>query len=327
MSAWDGKSQGGLLGYRIFVGTLRYAGIGSAYLLLRFVALYYFFFSSKSNASSTSFFRNRLGMSRWESIRSRYKNYYLFGQTLIDRVAVIAGLGKRFTFDFQGEEHLIDMVKEGKGGMLISAHIGNWEVAGYLLYRVKTKINVVMHEAEHEKIKQLLDKEKGSTVMNIIVLKEDLSHVYAISMALQRGELICMHADRFMPQAKTISIPFLGKEALFPQGPFAIAVGFKVPVSYVFAMKDSNWHYHLSATPAKIYAAQRGEKKEVQVERALYDFVSEAEKKVAEYPLQWFNYYDFWNLEATSSGNPSLQPHQMRTLKHHKEQMHSPQAL
>jgi predicted LPLAT superfamily acyltransferase len=308
MSSWDGKSQTGLWGYKIFVITLRYAGLGSAYLLLRFVAIYYFIFARKSNQACTHYFEDRLGYSKWEAIKARYKNYYIFGQTLIDRVVVMAGLGKRFTFDFDGEEHLIDMVNQGKGGMLISAHIGNWEVAGHLLYRVKTKINVVMHEAETQKIKQFLTKAKGDTTMEIIVIKEDLSHVYNISMALQRGELICMHADRFMPNAKTIQVPFLGKNAPFPQGPFALAVGFKVPVSFVFAMKESPSHYHLSATPSKTYGGIKGGTKEGQVETALHDFVTEAEKVVSHYPLQWFNYYDFWNSPSTTTSHLQAVP-------------------
>lgn len=294
MSSWDGKSQAGLWGYRIFVATLRFAGLRTAYLLLRFVSLYYFFFSKESNKAINIYLKDRLNLEGWESAKARYKNYYVFGQTLIDRVAVMSGLGARFTFDFDGEEYLHQLVKEGKGGMLISAHIGNWEVAGHLLYRVKAKINVVMHEAEHQKIKSFLDKAKGKNTMSVIVIKEDLSHVYDISLALQRGEFICMHGDRFMPWAKTLHTEFLGKNAYFPQGPFALAVGFKVPVCYVFAMKEGDFHYHFSSTPSKIYQTQKGERKEDLVQLALHDFVLEAERTVKNFPFQWFNYYDFW---------------------------------
>ena len=152
-----------------------------------------------------------------------------------------------------------------------------------------------MHVAEHEKIKSYLDKVKGGNTMNIIVLKDDFSHVYEISMALSRGEIICMHGDRFMPWAKTLNIDFLGGPAQFPEGPFALAVSMKVPVSYVFAMKSSFTHYKFSATEPKVYTSSKTVSKSDLVFQAINEFKQEMEKKVCQYPSQWFNYYDFWS--------------------------------
>ena len=152
-----------------------------------------------------------------------------------------------------------------------------------------------MHVAEHEKIKSYLDKVKGGSLMNIIVLKDDFSHVYEISMALSRGEIICMHGDRFMPWSKTITTDFLGQDARFPEGPFALSVSMKVPVSYVFAMKSTFTHYKFSATNPVIYTASKSISKSNLVSLALIEFKTEMEKKLKQYPAQWFNYYDFWS--------------------------------
>ena len=295
MANWDGKSQSGLLGYKIFVLLLRQGGLWPAYILLVFVSLYFSLFSINSSKHIYTYFRNRLGLNSLKSLAFLYQNYFVFGQTLVDRVAVISGFSKKFTYDFDGEEYLHQIVAENKGGILISAHIGNWEIAGHLLYRIKAKIHVVMHVAEHEKIKLYLDKVKGGNSMNIIVLKDDFSHVYEISMALSRGEIICMHGDRFMPWSKTLNADFLGKEARFPEGPFALAVSMKVPVSYVFAMKSTFTHYKFSATKPRIYTATKTITKSNLVSQALNEFKAEMEKKLYHYPSQWFNYYDFWS--------------------------------
>ena len=61
MPAWQGKSKGNTLGYRIFVSVLKTAGVMPAYFMLRFVALYYFLFSwqtSKSTYYSTQDLNN-----------------------------------------------------------------------------------------------------------------------------------------------------------------------------------------------------------------------------------------------------------------------------
>ena len=58
------------------------------------------------------------------SILKIYRNYYVFGQTLLDKIIVMAGIENKFTYDFDGEENLREIVRGGKGGILLSAHVG-----------------------------------------------------------------------------------------------------------------------------------------------------------------------------------------------------------
>ena len=215
----------------------------------------------------------------------------MLGQTILDKIAVFAGLKNQFTFDFDGEENLLAMVAKGKGGILLSAHLGNWEMAGHHLKRINSTINIVMFDGEHEKIKKYLDGLGGKN-FHVILIKDDMSHVYQMGSALAKNELICLHADRFMEGNKTISLKLLGEEALFPAGPFVMSAGFNVPVSVVFSFKETNRHYHYFGSPL----LQRGEeeKKSDFAVRLANEYVKELENKIKAYPEQWFNYYDFW---------------------------------
>ena len=85
-----------------------------------------------------------------------YRNYFVFGQVLLDKIAVMAGFRTKFSFTYEGEQHLRKMVEDGNGGLLISAHIGNFEMAGHMLERLKTTVYIIMFDAEHEKIKDYL---------------------------------------------------------------------------------------------------------------------------------------------------------------------------
>ncbi|MBV4356179.1 LpxL/LpxP family acyltransferase [Pinibacter aurantiacus] len=291
MSSWQGRSKGTPLGYRIFISILKNFGVVPAYLLLRFVAGYYFLFDRKSSKILRSYFRDHLHFSKWKTIGMMYKNYYVFGQGIIDKVVMMANVENQFTFDFDGEENLRSITALGKGGLLLSAHLGNWEIAGHLLKRLETRINIVMYDGEHEKIKQYLEGVTGKRNMNVIVIKDDISHIYAINEALRNNELVCMHADRFVDGNKTVSHEFLGEEARFPLGPFILASTFKVPVSFVYAFKETNKHYHLFSSEPKRYGhLTKGEV----VPALLKDYVEEMERKTKLYPAQWFNYYDFW---------------------------------
>ncbi|MFZ1368900.1 MAG: lipid A biosynthesis acyltransferase [Ferruginibacter sp.] len=291
MPAWQGKSKGTPLGYRIFVWVLKTFGVLPAYFLLRFVALYYFFFSYKASRQIYFLYRHKLGFNRFSSIKKVYTNYYLLGQSIIDKVAVMSGINNNFSFDFDGEENLRKIAAMQKGGILLSAHIGNWDVAGHLFKRLESPINIVLYDGEHEQIKQYLEGVTGKRSVKIIVIKNDLSHIYAISNAFANNELVCMHADRFLEGNKTMTANFLGTPARFPMGPFLLAATFKVPVSFVFALKESTLHYHFFASEIKDYA---GISKESMMHEMLNDFAGEMEMKVKQYPEQWFNYYNFW---------------------------------
>jgi len=292
MSRWEGKSRGNKTGYQIFLWVLKRFGVLPAYFLLRFVVLYYFLFSWRSSRSIYYLYHKKLGYGRMASLFKIYRNYYLLGQSIIDKVVVMSGIKNKFTYNFDGEENLKEIVSRQKGGVLLSAHIGNWDIAGHLFKRLDTRIHIVIFDGEEEQLKKYLAAVTGKKSVNFIVIKDDLTHIYQISGALKNNELVCMHADRFLEGNKTFSANFLGEKARFPMGPFVLAATFKVPVSYVFAVKESNRHYHFFASSIKNY--EQVEKNTV-MQEMLLEFTREMEIKVKRYPEQWFNYYNFWS--------------------------------
>lgn len=293
MPSWQGKSKGTTFGYSIFVAVIKKFGVRPAYALLAVVAFYYFLFSFKTSKIIYGFYRKRLRYGRFSSLLKLYRNYYRLGQTLIDKIAIMSGAAVNFTFNFDGEENLRQITALQKGGLLLSAHIGNWEIAGYLLKRLNTRINIVMFDGEHQKIKEYLKSVTGETTAKIIVIKNDLSHIFEINEALKNNELVCMHADRFVEGNKTIETDFLGSPAKFPLGPFLLAAKFRVPVAFVFALKETTFHYHFFSTEAKDYSMYE---KDESVAQMLKGFAKAMEEKVKTYPEQWFNYYDFWKM-------------------------------
>jgi len=292
MATWQGKTRGGLLGHQIFVFILQYLGLSPAYFLLYFVAFYYFIFSQKSNRFIYSYFRNIHHYSSFKARLAVYRNYYIFGQILIDKVAIYSGLVDKFTFDLEDEKHLAAM---DKGGFMISAHIGNWEMSGKKSDRIEKTMNLLMLDEEHRRIKHYLESVMKERNINVIPLKDDLSHLIAIRQALDKGELIAIHGDRFMPGMKTLTAKFMGKEARFPEGPFYLALRMNAPVSFAFAMKEGPAHYHFYATPPKKYDLPVGKRiSQEHLEPILKDYIEALEMILKKYPEQWFNYYGFW---------------------------------
>lgn len=288
MAKWTGKSKGSLLGYKIFAFTIRKLGLRFSYFLLVFVATYYFLFSWKSSKYIYQYFKNVLKFKRFKAIFSVYKSYYIFGQTLIDRVAISGGMKGKFTYEFDGIEKIKEVQNKKKGGVLISAHVGNFEVSEYFFdnFEKEMQINVVTTDSERKVIKNYLESLSIKSNSKYILIKNDMSHIFDFNRALSDNEFICITGDRYIDGVKSIEADFLGKKASFPAGPFIIASKLKVPVLFVYVMKEKNFHYHLFAREAEVNP------KDEKV--LLNSYINSVTEIINKYPFQWFNYFDFW---------------------------------
>lgn len=292
---WDGQSQAKVLGFKIFVFILNTFGLNPAYFVLRFVSFYYFLFS-KPNKYIRDYFIKVHGYSPLKARLAVYKNNFILGQTIIDKVAVMAGAKDAFKVIHKNGAMLEELSTIGKGGILVSAHIGNWEVAGQGLNRLGTAFNILMYANEKEDVKQYMDGVMKEKKINIIAINEETkSHIIELHKAFSNNELVVMHGDRYREGAKTLTANFFGSPAKFPAGPFIMAAKFGVPLCIVFAVKVDKHTYQFSTEKPIQVERVRGEAQLDKVCQGLLEkYVIEVEKMVKAYPHQWFNYYDFW---------------------------------
>ena len=287
---WQGKSKGNVLGYRIFVFLMKHLGIYAAYSLLVFVAFYYFLTQWQPNKYMYYYFRQRLGFSAPKSVVSLYKSYFTFGQTIIDKIAILAGLEYKFTYEFDGIEHLQHLLDDAQGGVLISAHIGNFEIAEPFFRQIdlNLQISTVSVDMEHSVIKQYIESiSKNKPSNQFIYIKDDMSHIFEINKSIANNKVICLTGDRFVEGMRGIKGKLLQADATFPAGPFLIASRLNAPVLFVYVMKEKNLHYHLYARIAHV--------KKRDTEGLLNAYTESIEQMIQKYPYQWFNYFNFWD--------------------------------
>ena len=289
MAEWKGQSRGTVLGFRIYVFIIKTFGLYASYFVLLFVAAYFIIFSFNSTKSTYYLFRKRLNYSALSSIFQVYKSYFTFGRIQLDRIAIGAGLKKKYSFEFDGIHHINDLLAKKKGGILLTAHIGNFNLAQHFFSDKHDSaiVNLIMTDLEHEEIKNYLESVTGKASIKTIILKDDLSHIFLMNEALKNNELLVFAADRYYKDAKTYTEELLGKPTKFPQGPFKLAVRNQIPVLFVHIMREKDFHYHFYARPSEGMSASP--------KVLLKAYLGDLEGMVRKYPHQWYNYYDFWN--------------------------------
>ncbi|RKS53157.1 hypothetical protein BC962_1403 [Gillisia mitskevichiae] len=289
MAEWKGQSRGTVLGFRIYVFIIKTFGLYASYFVLLFVAAYFIIFSFKSTKSTYYLFKKRLNYSVLNSVFQVYRSYFTFGRIQLDRVAIGVGLKNKFSFEFDGIHHINTLLAKKKGGILLTAHIGNFNLAQHFFSdkHDSAVVNLIMTDLEHKEIKNYLESVTGKAAIKTIILKDDLSHIFLMNDALKKNELLVFAADRFYKDAKTYTEKLLGKPAKFPQGPFKLAARNQIPVLFVHIMREKDFHYHFYA---RSFEGPADSSKEL-----LKAYLRDLEGMVRKYPHQWYNYYDYWN--------------------------------
>lgn len=151
MSSWKGKSKGTPLGYKIFIRLIQIFGVRTAYFFLRFPTTYYYLFAKETKHHLRTFYEKVPTLEKSEINRTIRRNFTYIGEAIVDKFAFLIGKQNKITYTNEGEERLKAFAEKGQALILISAHLGNWEIAGNFLKKVDAEVNVVMFDGEREK--------------------------------------------------------------------------------------------------------------------------------------------------------------------------------
>ena len=168
----------------------------------------------------------------------------------------------------------------------LTAHVGNWELAGRLLaLRSARPTHVVVAEEEVRALKRWVRRD-GDGVRFVPRSAPTVS--LQLVAALRRGEVVAVQGDRALGTRGDALVPFFGRPAPFPLGPFILARALRVPLVPAFCMLDSDRRYAVTV-PEPLTVTAGGE------EDALRTWVALLEDTVRRHPTQWFNFFDVWN--------------------------------
>ena len=278
--------------HRTLIGSLRWLDVRLIYVFTSIFIIPVCLLLNLNHSRTTAYryFRQRLGYGCLRASWYTYVNHCLFAQVVVDRFAVFAG--KRFKLDIDGYEYFQQLELETKGFVILSSHIGCYEVAGYSLISKSKRFNALVFGGEKATVMKGRQKALSEHNIRMIPVREDMSHLFIVNEALSNNEIMSMPADRIVGSAKVVKVNFFGETASLPAGPFSVTTMNGLDALAVNVMKISAKRYKVYVTRLS-YDTQAPRKQQMQQLANCY--VEELERRVRQYPSQWFNFYDFWS--------------------------------
>ena len=292
---WTSRSIGSNLQHNIFYFLIRYFGRRVSYSLLSCVALYYVLFRpairKKANYYLTRRFNTRNPLSK---LLHCYRIYVNLGQALIDRATIgIKGVESIDIVSHNLDKMLV-LIREGHGLILLTAHVGCWQIAMARLCSLNAPVSLLLHREEGDVDLHYFEHTGIAVPFRIIDPLGYMGGVLEMMDVLKKGEVVSIMGDRvFGSDKNTVPVNFLGGKVRFPFSAFKLASATGAPIAVHLSYKSSPASYDFVLDRIIRVPAGLGKS-----EKAFYPYVAQfaeaLESYTKQYPYQFFNFYDMW---------------------------------
>ena len=291
--AWQTQEERGSRGLiRFIVWVALRLGHSAGRSLLIPICLYFLIFSIQARRASAGYLRRVLG--RAPTFIELFRHYHCFASTLLDRPYFLTGRFAPYDIRVHGEEVISVIHGSGRGGVLLGAHIGSFEVLrcfantrGWLDLRVMMEMDV------SRRTDAILHELNPSYAEHVISLGRPDSAIRAYD-CIADGAFVGILADRNTRSGKYVTVPFLGQEAMFPKGPMMLAAAAKCPVVAVFGIYRGNRRYDIYFEQLCEEVPDDYRTNPDTIPALVTDFAGLMEMRCKDAPYNWFNFFDFW---------------------------------
>lgn len=316
MSHWSAqKERGSIVGMQILIFVYRLAGRRFFKILLLPVMLYFFLVNKRARSASHAFLSRAFAaqthghsLTRKPTWRTSFQHFMQFGDAMLDKLAAWMGNIPATQIDFPEQTLLVDLIRSGRGALLIGSHLGNIELARAVAHGaghlpVQTKVQAVVFTEHAQKFQRMLRAINPEAEDNIIAVN-DIGPDTAVKLqqCIAEGQLLVIVGDRTPVHShnRTVDAEFLGASAPFSQGPFILASLLECPVYLFFCLREGDrFHIYLEHFADRVRLPRTSRTQTTRAYAQAYATRLGYYATLA--PLQWFNFFDFWAPQAAST--------------------------
>ena len=226
-----------------------------------------------------------------EAVRRTFIHYakYLVDYTRMDRLREDDFYG--LVHEFSGQEYIDQALAQGKGALILTGHLGNWEMGGVFLTLLGYSLNIITAPDLGPRLHAYRVRMRQGQKIKVITMKDALASSIDALRALKANELVALLGDRAL-FGRGIPVTFFGQKVFFPGGPALLAYLSGAALIPTFVLMGPKNKYRCLAT-MPIPLQGTGDR-----DRDLAEQTQRIAKVMEEFirsnPDQWFTFYDFF---------------------------------
>ncbi|AND70162.1 hypothetical protein ATSB10_27080 [Dyella thiooxydans] len=271
------------------------------------ITAYFYLRRAPERQASKQYLARVLG--RPPTRREVFDHLWCFAAITLDRVYLLARGDDDFVVETDGLDLLDAHIAKRQGVLLIGSHLGSFEALRALsTRRPEVSLRVVLDKQKTPAMTALLEAlapEIGAGVID--ASRDGTSITLAMAEACQAGSLVALLADRGREHEALHHVPFLGRPAPFPVGPWLLAHALQVPVMLCFGLYLGGNRYRLIFEPVAERVSIPRAERAAALDALIAHYALRLEHYARIAPTNWFNFYDFWqqDLRAPAGAGPA----------------------
>lgn len=223
-----------------------------------------------------------------------YRHFFSFASVLHDRIYWLSRRYDAFSYSVVGIEALESARSQGKGVILMGAHLGSFEALRSVAEQYPDlSVSMLMHADNAVKIGQVLTPINPEVSQQIIPLGLP-DTMLKVQEKLTDGDVVGMLVDRSIHNDDVMTTNFLGEEASFPIGPFRLAAALRLPVVFMTGLYMGGNRYELHFVPIQDFSYVERTERNACIQQAMLTYQSILSGFCQQSPYNWFNFYPFW---------------------------------
>jgi KDO2-lipid IV(A) lauroyltransferase len=249
-------------------------------------------FLTRTKAGMRDNFRNALGVSEPVAEDLARKQFFEYGRHTIDvwRLRSEAFVPRITTFD-EDSGVLARARRGGRGFLLVTGHVGNWEMGAVTLRRHDLVPAVVGQAELDQDVQEMRQQLRERVGVESIDIGSSMATAFKVRGAVDRGRAVALLVDRAYPEDRVV-VPFFGKATPFLRSPALLArfCGCDILPGFFLRNPDGSY-FNVWGEPLSADTTLSPDEDAV---RIMTRVAADLEGVVRRHPAQWFNFYRFW---------------------------------
>lgn len=188
----------------------------------------------------------------------------------------------------EGMHHFDAALSSGKGAVVLTAHLGNWELGGVVIAQLGYPFWVVALPHKSKKVNDFFDAQRNRKGVKVIALGKAMRSCIS---EVSNNHMVALAGDRDFT-GKGILIDFFGLPTHFPEGPAALSLMTGAPIVPGFMLRNPDDSFTLKIEKPVEFSPTGDKAKDMAALVAAYKKIFE--DYIRKYPEQWYIFRRFW---------------------------------